>query len=158
MKKHDVDFRAALLSIDSPILEIPSIRSVLPCTCHEAIVQPDGTVGRCFELCHSCAILLIMANTRIDERFICATEARAAQQASLGVKVRYEDIGERLMELRKIAWDRYGATALWYVPPHATYSTMEEVADGLRSNGDLEAAYLAAAIIREIDSRTGRAA
>lgn len=99
-----------------------------------------------------------MANPSIDERFICAAEARAAQQASLGVTVRYEDIGDRLMELRKIAWDRYGATALWHVPPHATYSTMDEVAEGLRSNGDLEAAYLAAAIIREIDSRTDRAA
>ena len=99
-----------------------------------------------------------MANSRIDERFICAAEARAAQQADLGVTVRYEDIGERLMELRKIAWDRYGATALWYVPPHATYGTMGEVADGLRCYGDLEAAYLAAAIIREVDARIGRAA
>ena len=99
-----------------------------------------------------------MADTSIDERFICAAEARAAQQASLGVKVKYEDIGERLMELRKIAWDRYGATALWYVPPHATYSTMEEVAEGLRCNGDLEAAYLAAAIIQEIKARIDRAA
>lgn len=99
-----------------------------------------------------------MADTSIDERFICAAEARAAQQADLGVTIRYEDIGERLMELRKIAWDRYGATALWYVPPHATYNTMEEVADGLRSNGDLEAAYLAAAIIKEIKARTGPAA
>ena len=84
--------------------------------------------------------------------------ARAAQQADLGVTVRYEDIGERLMELRKIAWDRYGTTALWYVPPHATYDTMDEVVDGLRCYGDLEAAYLAAAIIREIEARTGRAA
>ena len=106
----------------------------------------------------SCPILLIMVDNRIDERFICAAEARAAQQASLGVKVRYEDIGERLMELRKIAWDRYGATALWYVPPHATYSTMDEVANGLRRNGDLEAAYLAAAILKEIKARTGDAA
>ena len=99
-----------------------------------------------------------MADTRINERFICAAEARAAQQADLGVTVRYEDIGERLMELRKIAWDRYGTTALWYVAPHATYGTMDEVADGLRCYGDLEAAYLAAAIIREIEARTGRAA
>ena len=99
-----------------------------------------------------------MADTSIDECFICAAEARAAQQASLGVEVKYEDIGERLMELRKIAWDRYGATALWYVPPHATYSTMEEVAEGLRCNGDLEAAYLAAAIIQEIKARIDRAA
>ncbi len=60
------------------------------------------------------------------------------------------------MELRKTAWDRYGATALRHVPPHATYSTMEEVADGLRCYGDLEASYLAAAIIQEIKARTGR--
>ena len=116
----------------------------------------SGTKAR-FKPGSSCPILLIMANNRIDERFICAAEARAAQQASLGVKVRYEDIGERLMELRKIAWDRYGATALWYVPPHATYSTMDEVANGLRRNGDLEAAYLAAAILKEIEARTGHA-
>ena len=92
-----------------------------------------------------------------EERFRCAAEDRAAQQACLGVTIKYEDIGERLMELRKIAWDRYGATALWYVPPHATYATMDEVADGLRNNGDLEAAYLAAAILQEIETRTGRA-
>ena len=103
-------------------------------------------------------ILSIMPDKQIDERFICAAETRTAQQASLGIKVRYEDIGERLMELRKIAWDRYGATALWYVPPHATYGTMSEVADGLRSYGDLEAAYLAAAILKEIKARTGDAA
>ncbi|MCY3880169.1 MAG: hypothetical protein OXF74_13440 [Rhodobacteraceae bacterium] len=94
----------------------------------------------------------------IDERYRCAAEDRAAQRAGLGVKVRYEDIGERLMKLRKIAWDRYGTTALWYVPPHATYATMEEVADGLRCNGDLQAAYLAAAILREIKARNDRAA
>ena len=94
----------------------------------------------------------------IDERFRCAAEDRAAQQACRGVKVRYEDIGERLMELRKEAWDRYGTTALWSVPPHATYGAMSAVADGLRTDGDLEAAYLAAAILREIRARTGRAA
>ena len=119
--------------------------------------QPDNGHG-CFNLCQSQPILIIMADNQIDERFICAAEARTAQQASLGIKVRYEDIGERLMELRKIAWDRYGATALWYVPPHATYGTMRAVADGLRSNGDLEAAYLAAAILKEIEARTGDAA
>ena len=98
-----------------------------------------------------------MTNQQIDDRFICAAEARTAQQESLGIKVRYEDIGERLMELRKIAWDRYGATALWYVAPHATYGAMRAVADGLRSNGDLEAAYLAAAILKEVEARTGNA-
>ncbi len=101
--------------------------------------------------------IVMMDNSKIDERFRCAAEDRAAQQACLGVEVRYEEIGERLMEFRKIAWDRYGVTALWYVPPHATYAAMEEVADGLRSNGDLEAAYLAAAILKEIKSRTARA-
>lgn len=99
-----------------------------------------------------------MDSSTIDERFRCAAEERAAQQACLGVTIKYEDIGERLLELRKIAWDRYGTTALWYVPPHATYATMDEVADGLRNHGDLEAAYLAAAILREIETRTGRAA
>ncbi len=99
-----------------------------------------------------------MDTTCIDERFRCAAEDRAAQQASLGVKVRYEDIGERLMELRKIAWDRYGATALWSVPPHATYGAMSAVADGLRTDGDLEAAFLAAAILKEIRSRRAGAA
>ena len=121
------------------------------------IQPPVSGTKRYFSPGRSYPILLIMANNRIDERFICAAEARAAQQASLGVKVRYEDIGERLMELRKIAWDRYGATALWYVPPHATYSTMDEVANGLRRNSDLEAAYLAAAILKEIEARTGHA-
>ncbi|MDE0303421.1 MAG: hypothetical protein OXI87_00845 [Albidovulum sp.] len=100
----------------------------------------------------------MMGNGMIDERFRCAAEDRAAQQASLGVRVRYEDIGDRLMELRKEAWDRYGATALWSVPPHATYGAMSAVTEGLRTDGDLEAAYLAAAILREIETRTGRAA
>ena len=122
------------------------------------VPPPVRGVEARFNAGSSCPILLIMADNEIDDRFICAAEARAAQQASLGVKVRYEDIGERLMELRKIAWDRYGATALWYVPPHATYGTMSEVADGLRSYGDLEAAYLAAAILKEIEARIGDAA
>ena len=99
-----------------------------------------------------------MAGGMIEERFRCAAEDRAAQQACLGVKVKYEDIGEQLMGLRKEAWDRYGATALWHVPPHATYAAMSAVAAGLRDNGDLEAAYLAAAILREIKARTGSAA
>ena len=119
---------------------------------------PLSSTNKYFNPGSSYPILSIMADNQIDERFICAAEARASQQASLGIKVRYEDIGERLMELRKIAWDRYGATALWYVPPHATYGTMDEVADGLRSYGDLEAAYLAAAILKEIKARTGDAA
>ena len=64
-------------------------------------------------------------------------------------------MGDRLMELRRTARDRYGAQALWSVPPHATYDSMHAVIDGLRSNGDLEATYLAAAIFREIKCRTG---
>ena len=122
----------------------------------EPTIEPGSAAADAMES-GRCPTYIVMMNG-IDQRFRCAAEDRAAQQASLGVRVRYEDIGERLMELRKIAWDRYGATALWYVPPHATYGTMEEVADGLRSNGDLEAAYLAAAILKEIGSRTGRAA
>ncbi len=91
----------------------------------------------------------------IDNRFRCSAEQRAVR---FGINLRYEDIGDRLMELRKIAWDRYDTSALWSVPPHATYDSMHAVVDGLRSDGDLEAAYLAAAILREIRSRTGRAA
>ena len=91
----------------------------------------------------------------IDERFSCGAERRAAR---FGIAIQYDDIGDRLMELRKIAWDRYASSALWSVPPHATYSSMYEVADGLRSDGDLEAAYLAAAILQEIESRKADAA
>ena len=94
----------------------------------------------------------------IVDRFRCAAEDRAARQARLGVKVRYEDIGERLMELRKIAWDRYGSTALLSAPVDATYGAMSAVADGLRSGGDLKAAFLATEILKEIKERTGRAA
>ena len=91
----------------------------------------------------------------IDERFRCSAEQRAAR---FGITVQYEDIGDRLMELRKIAWDRYDSSALWSVPPHATYNAMYEVVDGLRSDGDLEAAYLAAAILQEISLRNAGAA
>lgn len=91
----------------------------------------------------------------IDERHRCGAEQRAVR---FGITVRYENIGDRLMELRKIAWDRYDSSALWSVPPHATYSSMIEVADGLRSDGDLEAAYLAAAILQEISLRKAGAA
>ena len=91
----------------------------------------------------------------IEERFRCMAEQRAAR---FGITPKYEDMGDQLMELRKIAWDRYGAQALWSVPPHATFDSMRAVIDGLRSHGDLEAAYLAAAILREIECRTGDAA
>ncbi len=56
------------------------------------------------------------------------------------------------MELRKIAWDRYGLTAFWYIPPHATCVAMDEIADGLQSHGDPEAAFLAATILQEVKS------
>ncbi len=95
-----------------------------------------------------------MNSSVIDRRHRCSAEQRAAR---FGIALKYEDIGERLMELRKIAWDRYGATALWSTPPHATYDSMYAVVDGLRSDGDLEAAYLAAAILKEIGMRTARA-
>ena len=96
-----------------------------------------------------------MIRPSVDERFRCAAEDRAVQQAR---PVTYHDIGEQLMELRKLAWDRYHARALWSTPPHATYGTMRAVAGALRDHGDLEAAYLAAAIDREIGRRTGNAA
>ena len=96
-----------------------------------------------------------MAERMTKEGFRCAAELRAAR---FGIVLEYDDIGDRLMELRKVAWDRYDTSALWSVPPHATYDSMHAVVDGLRSDGDLEAAYLAAAILREIRSRTGRAA
>ena len=96
-----------------------------------------------------------LENSPIDSRFACDAELRARQT---GLAVKYEDIGDRLMELRKIAWDRYGAHCLWNVPPHATCGALRGVANGLRNSGDLEAAFLAAAILREIEKRTGRAA
>ena len=95
-----------------------------------------------------------MIKSSVDERFRCAAENRAIQQDR---PVEYQDIGGRLMELRKLAWDRYHARALWSTPPHATYGTMRAVAGALRDHGDLEAAYLAAAIDREIERRTDNA-
>ena len=62
------------------------------------------------------------------------------------------------MELRRIAWDRYGATALLSTPVDATYGAMSAVADDLRSGGDLKAAFLAVEILKEIKARTCRAA
>lgn len=96
-----------------------------------------------------------MSCVMIEKRFRCMAEQRATR---FGITLEYEDLGDRLMELRRIAWDRYGAQALWSVPPHATFDSMHAVIDGLRSYGDLEAAYLAAAILREIECRTDDAA
>ncbi len=96
-----------------------------------------------------------MAESAIDKRFICAAEVRASQQARA---IEYEEIGERLMELRKTAWDKYHALALWNTPPHATFDCMRAVAEDLRVNGDLEATFLAAAIDREVENCIGNAA
>lgn len=68
-----------------------------------------------------------------------------------GITLRHDDIGERLMELRRTAWDRYGCTALWYLAGHATLGSMRAVARGLQSNGDLAAARLAAEILSEVE-------
>ena len=95
-----------------------------------------------------------MNKTFCDTRFRCAAEDRAIQQNR---KIEYHDIGGRLMELRRIAWDKYHARALWSTPPHATYRTLRAVAETLRDNGDLGAAFLAAAIDKEISRRTGSA-
>ena len=51
------------------------------------------------------------------ERFSCAAEDRATDW---GCVPAYDDIGERLMTLRKEAWDRYSLRALWNIRPDAT--------------------------------------
>lgn len=91
----------------------------------------------------------------IDERFFCQAEHRARQR---GRTLKYDDIGDGLMALRKEAWDKYDLRALWSVRGDATLSAMRGVARALRLNGDLEAAYLAAAILREVERRSGNAA
>ena len=80
-----------------------------------------------------------MANGVIDERFTCAAEAIASRQDCPRVKFRRDDIGERPVELRKEARDRYGTTAFWLAPPHATHAAMSEPVDDLRTDGDLKA-------------------
>ena len=96
-----------------------------------------------------------MSDPSKDERFRCGAELRADR---FGIRLQYDDIGERLMELRKEAYDKYDGRALTNVPGHATLAGMRAVAGSLRDNGDLEAAYLAAAIDREIRRRTSDAA
>ena len=72
-------------------------------------------------------------------------------------KPKREDVGERLLELRRTAFQKYYPDALWYVSSDATFAAMRGVADALRTEGDLEAAFLAAAILKEIDRKTGNA-
>ena len=91
----------------------------------------------------------------IDGRFACRAEERAAQQ---GRALKYDDIGDRLMALRKEAWDNYDLRALWNRRGDATLNAMRGVAEALRLYGDLEAAYLAAAILREVERQSGNAA
>ena len=50
-----------------------------------------------------------------------------------------------------------GCQAFWNIPGDATYSGMRVVAEKLRDFGDLEAAYLAAAILKEIEQSIGNA-
>ncbi len=87
-------------------------------------------------------------------RFYCGAELRARR---FGITLKYEDIGERLMFLRKEAYDKYDGRALTNIPGHATYGGMRGIAESLRENGDLEAAFLAAAIDEEISRRTSSA-
>ena len=89
-----------------------------------------------------------MTVAAIDERFRYHAEDRAVQQ---GRPLVYDDIGEKLMELRKVAWDRYDLKALWNIPGHATLEAMRSVAHALRGRGDLAAVHLAAAILDEVD-------
>ena len=95
-----------------------------------------------------------MPITEIDPRYHCEAEERARRFC---ITLEYEDIGAKLMELRREAFEKYGCQALWNIPGDATYSGMQTVAGHLRSYGDLEAAYLAAAILKEIERRTGNA-
>ena len=92
-----------------------------------------------------------ISNT-VNSRFRCRAEERAAR---FGLKLKYEDIGDRLMELRKEAFDKYDVRALWSTPGHATLTGMRGIAEALRNNGDLEAAFLAAAIFREVEKEGG---
>ncbi len=86
----------------------------------------------------------------VEERFACAAEDCAVQWK---ISPAYDDIGEKLMALRKEAWDRYSLRALWNVRPDATLGAMRSVANALRCYGDMDAAFLAGAILREVDRR-----
>ena len=99
--------------------------------------------------------IAVMAERMIRERFRCGAELRAAR---FGIVLQYEDIGDRLMELRKEAYDRYDGRALTNLPGHAKFGGMRAIVHSLRDDGDLAAAWLAANILREMEARTGRAA
>ena len=88
------------------------------------------------------------AGTVIEERFRSRAEDRAIEwKRSLA----YHDIGDRLMELRKEAWDGYAYRALWNIRPDATLGAMRSVAWALRLYGDMKAAFLAEDILQEVD-------
>ena len=90
----------------------------------------------------------------IDRRHRSEAEEYAKQ---FRIKLECENIEARLLELRKNANEKRGCQALWNIPGDATYSGMRVVAEKLRDFGDLEAAYLAAAILKEIEQSIGNA-
>ncbi len=87
-------------------------------------------------------------------RFSCLAEQRAARR---GRTLKYEPIGDRLMALRKQAWDRYDTRALQNTPGDATLDAMRGVACDLRRYGDMQAVHLAAAIISEVKKQESHA-
>ena len=82
----------------------------------------------------------------IPERFHCLAEQRARR---FRINLQYDEIGEGLLALRKKAYDNYGATCLWNIPGHATIGGLQGIAGGLQDYGDLEAARLAAEILKK---------
>ena len=82
----------------------------------------------------------------IPERFHCMAEQRAKR---FRINLEYDDIGEELLLLRKKAYDHYGNTCLWSIPGHATISGLQGIAGGLQDYGDLNAARLAAKILKK---------
>ncbi len=82
----------------------------------------------------------------IPERFHCMAEQRAKR---FRINLEYEDIGEELLLLRKQAYDFYGDICLWNIPGHATISGLRGIAGGLQKYGDLNAARLAAKILKQ---------
>ncbi len=80
----------------------------------------------------------------IPEKYHCLAEQRSRR---FQIDLEYEDIGDELMNLRKQAFDLYGATCLWNIPGDATIDGMRSVAKGLRNYGDLKAAHLAIEIL-----------
>jgi len=82
----------------------------------------------------------------IPERFHCMAEQRAKR---FRINLEYDDIGEELLLLRKQAYDFYGDICLWNIPGHATISGLRGIAGGLQKYGDLNAARLAAKILKK---------